>query len=203
MEALVGEYKQVTVLSGALAEAATLAARLGPEAMYHLMRAVLALAQAAVQRYDGTLLQVSGEGFLALFGAPVAQEDHARRAVLAALDLRQRVHASEALRGQPSGVALRLGLHSGPVVVGPLADAPPPPYAAGTTLYAAVQFQQQAMPDTLLVSAATYALVQDEVQGEVCARPSRVRRRPPRRLCTRYTVFGSDGWVSHGAAHGP
>src|SRR5262249_54978247 len=81
VETLVGEYKQVTALCGALAEAPTLAARLGPEAMYHLMREVLALAQATVQRYDGTLLYISDEGFLALFGAPVAQEDHARRAV--------------------------------------------------------------------------------------------------------------------------
>ena len=136
--------------------------------MYHLMREVLALAQETVQRYDGTLLYISGEGFLALFGAPVAQEDHARRAVLAALDLRQRVHALEAPRGQPCGVALRLGLHSGPVVVGTLADAPQRPYVAGVTLHTATQLQQQATPDTLLVSATTYALVQDEVQGEVC-----------------------------------
>ncbi|HEY5865462.1 MAG TPA: winged helix-turn-helix domain-containing protein, partial [Candidatus Tectomicrobia bacterium] len=168
LEAPVGEYKQVTALCGVLADAPTLAARLGPEAMYHLMREVLALAQETVQRYDGTLLYISGEGFLALFGAPVAQEDHARRAVLAALDLCQRVHALEAPRGQPCGVALRLGLHSGPVVVGTLADAPQRPYVAGVTLHTATQLQQQATPDTLLVSATTHALVQDEVQSEVC-----------------------------------
>src|SRR5262245_57141329 len=166
VEALVGEYKQVTALCGALAEAPTLAARLGPEAMYHLMREVLALAQETVQRYDGTLLYVSIESFLVLFGAPVAQEDHARRAVLAALDLRQRVRTAGALREQPFGVALRLGLHSGPVVVGPLADALQRPYAAGATLHVATQLQLQAASDTLLVSATTYALVQDEVQGE-------------------------------------
>ena len=168
-EALDGEHKQVTVLCGALAEAPALAARLGPEAMYHLMHDVLALAQDTVQRYEGTLTQVSGEGFLALFGAPVAQEDHARRAVLAALELRQRLHAPDAIRGQPHGVAVRLGLHTGPVVVGPLAYEPQQPYtAAGDTLHLATRLQQQAAPDTLLVSAATYALVQDEVQGEAC-----------------------------------
>ena len=70
-EALDGEHKQVTVLCAALAEPLTLAGRLGAEAMHHLMREILALAQATVQRYEGTLLQVSGEGFLALFGAPV------------------------------------------------------------------------------------------------------------------------------------
>jgi predicted ATPase/class 3 adenylate cyclase/DNA-binding winged helix-turn-helix (wHTH) protein len=164
-----GEHKQVTVLCGALAEVPTLAACLGPEAMYHLMHDVLALAQDTVQRYAGTLTQVSGEGFLALFGAPVAQEDHARRAVLAALELRQRVQVPDAIRGQPHGVALRLGLHTGPVVVGPLAHEPQRPYtAAGDTLQQAARLQQRAAPDTILISAATYALVQDEVQGEVC-----------------------------------
>ena len=164
------EHKQVTVLCGALAEALTLAARLGPEAMYHLMHAVLALAQETVQRYGGTLLQVSGEGFLALFGAPVAQEDHARRAVLSALDLRQCLRVPETLRGQLHGVALRLGLHTGPVVIGPLEYDPQRPYTAvGDTLALATRLQQQAAPDTVLVSAATYALVQAEVEGAAWA----------------------------------
>jgi DNA-binding winged helix-turn-helix (wHTH) protein len=155
-----GEHKQVTVLCGALAAAPTLAARQGPEVMYHLMRDVLALAQDTVQRYDGTLLQVSGEGFVALFGAPVAQEDHARRAVLAAFELRQRLHAPDAFRGQPHGLALSLGLHTGPVVVGSLRHDPQRPYAAvGDTLALAMQLQHQAAPDTLLLSAATYVLV--------------------------------------------
>src|SRR5690606_22796594 len=79
-----GEYKQVTVLSCALAEASTLVARLGAEAMYHLLHDVWELARETVQRYEGTLTEIPGEGFLAMFGAPVTQEDHARRAVLAA-----------------------------------------------------------------------------------------------------------------------
>ena len=72
-------------------------------------------------------------------------------------------------RGQPHGVEVRLGLHTGPVVVGPLAYEPQRPYtAAGETLQLATRLQQRAAPDTLLVSAATYALVEDEVQGEPC-----------------------------------
>ena len=178
--ALEGEHKQVTVLCGALAEASTLAAHLGPEAMYHLMRDVLALVQDTVQRYGGTLLQVSGEGFVALFGAPVAHEDHARRAVLAALELRQRLRVPEVLRGQPHGVAVCLGLHTGPVVVGPLAHDPQRLYTAGgDTLARATQLQQQAAPDTVLCSAATYALVQAEVQGEAWAAGPRDAASPP------------------------
>ncbi|HET8644291.1 MAG TPA: AAA family ATPase, partial [Vicinamibacteria bacterium] len=134
------------------------------------MHDVLTLAQETVQGYGGTLLQVSGEGFLALFGAPMAHEDHARRAVLAALELRQRLNTPDALRGQPHGVAVRLGLHTGPVVVGPLVHDPQRPYTAvGDTLSLATRLQQQAAPDTVLVSAATYALVQAEVQGEAWA----------------------------------
>jgi class 3 adenylate cyclase len=169
VEAPDGEHKQVTVLCGALAEAPALAARLGPEAVYHLMREVLALVQDMVQHYEGMLLQVSGEGFVALFGAPVAQEDHARRAVLAALELSQRLHAPNAVQGQAHGVPVRLGLHTGPVIVGHLAHDPQRPYAAsGDTLRLATRLQQQAAPGTLLVSAATYTLVQAEVQGEAC-----------------------------------
>ena len=122
-----------------------------------------------IQRYDGTITHITAEGFTAVFGAPVGQEDHARRAVLAGLDLCQRLRTPEALRGQPRGVALRLGLASGPMVVGPLVHEPQRPYAAmGDTLSLATWLQQRATPDTLLVSAATYALVQDEVQGEAC-----------------------------------
>src|SRR5207244_5591557 len=84
-------------------------------------------------------------------------------------ELRQRLHAPDALRGQPGGVMLHLGLHSGPLVVGPLAYEPQRPYTAlGATLSLATWLQQRATPDTILVSAATYALVQDEVQGAAC-----------------------------------
>jgi len=169
VEAPDGEHKQVTVLCGALAEAPALAVRLEPEAMYHLMREVLALVQDTVQHYEGMLLQVSGKGFVALFGAPVAQEDHARRAVLAALELSKRLHAPDAVQGQAHGVAVRLGLHTGPVIVGHLAHDPQRPYtASGDTLRLATRLQQQAAPGTLFLSAATYALVQAEVQGEAC-----------------------------------
>jgi AAA ATPase-like protein/adenylate/guanylate cyclase family protein len=136
--------------------------------MYCCMQAIFALAERVVHRYEGTLMSYMEDGFVALFGAPVAQEDHARRAVLAALELRQRLHAPDALREQPHGIALRLGLLTGSVVVGPLAHEPQRPYAAGATLQLATWLQRQAAPDTLLVSAATYALVQDEVQGEAC-----------------------------------
>jgi class 3 adenylate cyclase len=168
--------------------------------MYHLMHDVLALTQETMQRYDGTPLYVSSEGFLALFGAPVAQEDHARRAVLAACELRQRVHAPAALRGQAPGVVLRLGLHNGPVVVGPRADAPQQPYAVGTTLHGATWLQQRTAPDTILVSATTYTLVQDEVEGEACESCMLTEPSP---LVPVYAIHGLRRRVGRGAVPGP
>jgi DNA-binding winged helix-turn-helix (wHTH) protein/tetratricopeptide (TPR) repeat protein len=166
--ALDGEHKQVTVLCGTLAEAPTLVARLGPEAMFHLMRAVLTLAQETVQRYAGTLTQVSGDGFLALFGAPVAQEDHARRAVLAALELRQRLLLHPPVHTQAGAVAVTacMGLHTGPVVVGPLAHPSQGLYtAAGAVTQLATRLQHLAAPDVILMSAATDRLVHEDVRS--------------------------------------
>ena len=113
------EHKLVTILCGGLAEAPALAARLGPERWYRLLQSVVGLTQEVLQHYAGTLTLATSDGFTAVFGAPVAQEDHARRAVLAALELRQRLQDAPALQTQDTGGGLRLGmgLHAGLVVV--------------------------------------------------------------------------------------
>src|SRR5512142_1819106 len=90
--ALEGERKQVTVLFCDIADSTPLAERLGPERMHHVLNAFFDLALERVHRYEGTVNQFLGDGFMALFGAPIALEDHALRAVLAALDI-QRVLA--------------------------------------------------------------------------------------------------------------
>ena len=114
------EYKFVTVLCCGLADAPALAAQLGPEGLYRLLQTVVGLTQEVLQHYDGTLMPPTSEGVTAVFGAPVAQEDHPRRAVLAALELRQRLRDHPALHAQlPGGVlAVRMGLHAGRIVVG-------------------------------------------------------------------------------------
>ena len=83
--ALEGERKQVTVLFCDLANSTPIAERLGPEHMHTLLNRFFELALEAVHRYEGTINQFLGDGFMALFGAPIAHEDHARRGVLAAL----------------------------------------------------------------------------------------------------------------------
>src|SRR5262249_23665081 len=139
-----------------------LTARLGPEALYRLLQTVVGLAQEVVQAYAGTLLHSARIGFTAVFGAPVAQEDHARRAVLAALDLHQRLDTHADRRAQPP--ALRIGVHSGRVVGGSLGQETQQLYTVvGEAATLAMQLQQQAAPGTILLSAATAALVQAEV----------------------------------------
>jgi class 3 adenylate cyclase len=161
----------VTILCGALAEAPALTERLGPERWYRLLQTVLGLIQEVLYHYEGTLTLATNDGFTAVFGAPVAQEDHARRAVLAALELRQRLQDAPALRTQLAGgvLTLGMGLHSGLVVVGGLGQAPQRlATAVGAPLHLATRLQQQAAPGTVLLSAATYHLVHAEVQVVPC-----------------------------------
>jgi len=88
MDMLPGEMKQVSVLFCDIVNSTPLTARLGPEAMRDLVSALLATSLAEVHRYGGTAPRFTGDGFLALFGAPLAHEDHVRRALLAAVAIR-------------------------------------------------------------------------------------------------------------------
>jgi class 3 adenylate cyclase/tetratricopeptide (TPR) repeat protein len=165
------EHKLVTILCGALAEAPALVARLGPERWYRLLQTVVNLVEEVLHRYAGTLTLATNDGFTAVFGAPVAQEDHARRAVLAALELRQRLQDAPALHTQLAGgvLTLGMGLDSGLVVVGELGqDTQRLATAVGAPLHVATRLQQRAAPGTVLLSAATYHLVYAEVQVAPC-----------------------------------
>jgi class 3 adenylate cyclase/tetratricopeptide (TPR) repeat protein len=160
--ALEGERKQVTVFFCDLANSTALAERLGPEAMHTLLNQFFALALGEVHRYEGTVNQFLGDGFMALFGAPIAHEDHARRAVLTAVGLRQRLHAGPTPLGQQYGVevAVRMGLHTGLVIVGAIGDNLRMDYTAiGDTTNVAARLQQAAIPGQILISETTHRLV--------------------------------------------
>jgi class 3 adenylate cyclase/tetratricopeptide (TPR) repeat protein len=169
--ALEGERKLVTVLFCDLANSTELAARVGPEGMHALLDQFFELALAEIHRYEGTVNQFLGDGLMALFGAPVAHEDHARRAVLAALAIAQRL-ASARLDGggEPVELQVRMGLNTGLVVVGRIGDNLRMDYTAvGETTHLAARLQQLAEPGTIVVSDAVAQLVQREVRLE--ARP--------------------------------
>ncbi|HEY7496468.1 MAG TPA: AAA family ATPase, partial [Candidatus Tectomicrobia bacterium] len=193
-----GEHKVVTVLCGGLAEAADWAERLGAEAMHDFMQALLARVQNIVQRYGGTLVQVSGEGFVGLFGAPVAHEDHARRAVLAAVELRQCLQEEAVFSAQTRGqrVILRWGLHTGSLVVGPLPHTPQQLFTAiGATTTLATALRQLATPDAILLSAATYELVQAEIHGMLAGTLNRAGQPVPLLIYTVQDVRQRRGGV--------
>ena len=167
--ALEGERKQVTVLFCDIANSTPLAARLGPEAMHTLLNRFFELALDEVHRYEGTINQFLGDGFMALFGAPIAYEDHARRAVLAALGIQRRLTERRADFGLPprEDLAVRLGLNTGLVVVGGIGDNLRMDYTAvGDTTNLAARLQQSAPPGVILVSQATSRLVQDQAYLE-------------------------------------
>src|SRR5258708_6229839 len=118
-EALEGERKQVTVLFADLKGSMELLADRDPEEARRLLDAVLERMMEAVHRYEGTVNQVMGDGIMALFGAPLAHEDHAVRACYAALRMQASVHrwADEVQRLEGLAVRIRVGLNSGEVVV--------------------------------------------------------------------------------------
>lgn len=156
------EHKHLSVLDCVVHEAARLAAGLGPEAMYEAMERWMDMAQSIVQGYGGSVTQWSSDGFVALFGAPRAYEDHARRAVTAALDL-QRATAAGQGDARPL-LPLRIALNTGPVIVGTSAGQL---YSAvGETTQTARVLQQAGPPDAVVASAATYGIVADEVAAE-------------------------------------
>ena len=146
-----GEMKQVTALFCDIVGSTELTERLGAEGMHNLVADFLDIALAEVHRYDGTAPQFSGDGFMALFGAPVAHEDHVRRALLAALAIRRALGAEERLN-----LSLRIGIHTGPVVFAPVADSFRMETAIGNTANIASRLQTVAEPGSILLSEATF-----------------------------------------------
>ncbi len=158
--AIEGERKQVTVLFCDMVNSTDLAQRLGADGMHRLLNAVFELALAEVHRVEGTINQFLGDGFMALFGAPVAHEDHVRRALLCALAIRQRLR--EAAQGESSAlldVQVRMGLNTGMVVVGTIGDNLRMDYTAvGDTTHVAARLQQLAQPGQILVNEGVFAM---------------------------------------------
>src|SRR5437868_8155171 len=166
--ALPGEMKQVTVLFCDIVGSTPLTERLGAEAMRDLVSSFLAASLAEVERYGGTAPQFTGDGFMALFGAPVTQEDHVQRALLAALAIQRALGGTADATGPNKlDVPVRIGIHTGPVVFGPIGTRLPMDYTAiGDTANIAARIQQAAAPATILLSDATYALAQSYARVE-------------------------------------
>jgi class 3 adenylate cyclase/tetratricopeptide (TPR) repeat protein len=165
--ALEGERKQVTVLFADLKGSTELIRDLDPETAQQLLDPALQHMMEAVHRYEGTVNQVLGDGIMALFGAPIAHEDHAVRACYAALAMQNalRRYADEVRRTHGLTVQMRVGLNSGEVVVRAIGNDLHMDYSAvGQTTHLAARMEQLATPGSILLTAVTLRLVEGMAQ---------------------------------------
>jgi class 3 adenylate cyclase/tetratricopeptide (TPR) repeat protein len=160
--ALEGERRQVTVLFSDVAGFTPLAEKLDPEDVHRIMDRCFELITAEVHRFEGTINQYTGDGVMALFGAPIAHEDGPRRAVHAALGIQRALRDySKELQAQGGpAMQMRVGINTGLVVVGRIGDDLRMDYTAvGDTTNLAARMQQIARPGSVVVSEATHRLV--------------------------------------------
>jgi class 3 adenylate cyclase len=165
--ALEGERKQVTVLFADLKGSMELLADRDPEEARAMLDPVLERMMDAVHRYEGTVNQVMGDGIMALFGAPLAHEDHAVRACYAALAMQAalRQYSDEVRRTHGLAVHFRVGLNSGEVVVRAIDNDLHMDYSAiGQTVHLAARMEQLAIPGSIALTPATLRLVEGLVQ---------------------------------------
>jgi class 3 adenylate cyclase len=156
--ALEGERKQVTVLFADVAGFTTLAEQLDPEVVHDIINRCFEGITAEVHRFEGTINQYTGDGVMALFGAPLAHEDSPRRAVHAALGIQRAIRdAAQTLHAERGlSLQMRIGINTGLVVVGKIGDDLRMDYTAvGDTTNLAARLQQMAQPGSVVISATT------------------------------------------------
>jgi class 3 adenylate cyclase len=165
--ALEGERKQVTVLFADLKSSMELFADRDPEEARKLLDPVLDHMMEAVHRFEGTVNHVMGDGIMALFGAPLAHEDHAVRACYAALRMQESVkrYAEDIRRSEGIPIQIRVGLNSGEVVVRSIGSDLRMEYTVvGQTANLAARMEQMAVPGSILISPDTLTLAEGYVQ---------------------------------------
>src|SRR5205814_4795150 len=165
--ALEGERKQVTILFADLKGSMELLADRDPEEARTILDPVLELMMEAVHRFEGTVNQVMGDGIMALFGAPIAHEDHALRACYAAYRMHDSVrkYAEGARRGYGIEVQIRIGLNSGEVLVRSEGNDLRRDYTAiGQTTHLAARMEQLATPGTVRLTSDTLRLVEGFIE---------------------------------------
>ena len=159
------EYKQVTVLFADVVHSMDLAASLGAERLREVMAALLDCSTAVVQRYGGIVDKFTGDGIMALFGAPVALEDHAFRACLAATDIQREAErlAADVQTRDDVTLQLRIGLNSGQVIAGEIGTAAASYTAVGEQVGMAQRMESVAPPGGVMLSESTARLVDNAV----------------------------------------
>src|SRR5215207_1724734 len=159
-----GERKYVTVLFADVVDSTGLGERLDPEQFAEIMNGAFAFLNASVTKYGGTVARLLGDAIIAFFGAPVAHEDDAERAVRAGLEIqaKARVYAQVTRRDYGVDFEVRIGINTGLAVLAAMGGEIRTEYTAmGDTTNVAARMQSAAMPGTILISASTYHLVKE------------------------------------------
>jgi class 3 adenylate cyclase len=159
-----GERKLVTVLFADTAKYTSISEKLDPEEVHQIMDGCFKILMDEIHRFEGTINQFTGDGVMALFGAPVAHEDHAQRACHAAVSIREAIrdYGEKVTKDYGVEFRLRIGLNSGPVVVGSIGDDLRMDYTAiGDTTNLASRMETMAAPGTILITRDTHRLVKD------------------------------------------
>ncbi len=159
-----GERKLVTVLFADVASYTAMSEKLDPEEVHQIMDGCFEILMDEIHKYEGTINQFTGDGVMALFGAPVSHEDHAQRACRAALSVQGTMgeYGEKIKKDCGIGFKMRIGLNSGTVIVGAIGDDLRMDYTAvGDTTNLAMRMQTTAEPGKILVSAKTHRLAKD------------------------------------------
>jgi adenylate cyclase len=161
-ESQAAEYKQVTVLFADVVGSMRLAAVLQTERLRDIMNELFNRAAAVVQRYQGTVDKFTGDGLMAVFGAPVALEDHALRACISSMEIQSvaQKFADEVFRRDGVRLQLRVGLNSGEVIAGSIGSGPGRYTAVGHSVGMAQRMEAAAPPGGVLCSLSTARLVE-------------------------------------------
>jgi class 3 adenylate cyclase/tetratricopeptide (TPR) repeat protein len=164
-----GERKLVTVFFADVANYTSVSEKLDPEEVHQIMDGAFKILMDEIHKYEGTINQFTGDGVMALFGAPVAHEDHAQRACYAALSIQKAMGEYGDKIGKDTGVEfrMRVGLNSGPVIVGAIGDDLRMDYTAvGDTTNLGSRMEGMARPGAVLVSGNTHRLVREFFEFE-------------------------------------
>jgi class 3 adenylate cyclase/tetratricopeptide (TPR) repeat protein len=180
-----GERKQVTVLFADVANFTAISERLDPEDAHAIMDGCFKILMAEIHQRGGSVNQFTGDGVMALFGAPLAIEDHAGHACRAALSIQQSLAAYGLEMKNRYGVdfSLRIGLNSGPVMVGAIGDDLRMDYTAvGDTTNLAARMENMAEPGTILATANTFRLARDFFRFEPLDETTVKGKRKPQKI---------------------
>ena len=183
------EYKQVTVLFADVVHSMDIAATVGTERLREIMVNLANRCAAVVRRYGGTVDKFTGDGIMAVFGAPVAMEDHALRACLSALSIQEEAEAlgTEVERRDGAKLLLRVGLNSGQVIVGELGSGSFGYTAMGDQVGLAQRMESVAPPGGVMLSVSTARLVDD---AAALSEPQMVRIKGAPAPVTAYRLLG-------------